>query len=100
MADGHKQTAAELIDAIQNETLDDFIGFNYEGGERNKESAKKLKKDDERLQQLIEMLQTVKKKLGKINTNIFLFKCFTFIYFNSKNSNIGTCFTKSITNFF
>ena len=73
MADGHKQLAADLIDALQNETLDGFIGFIYEGGERNKERAEKLKKDDKRLQQLIEMLQTVKTKLGKINTNIFIF---------------------------
>ena len=80
MADGYGHIAAELIDAIQNDTLDGFIGFNYEG-ERNKESAEKLKKDDERLQQLIEMLQTVKKKIGKINTNIFIFifKLWTFI---------------------
>ena len=79
MAVGHEQLAAELIDAIQSDTLDGFIGFNYEGGERNKERAEKLKKDDKRLQQLIEMLQTVKTKLGKINTNIFIFKCLSFI---------------------
>ena len=65
--------AADLIDALQNETLDNFIGFNYEEI-KNREHLEKLKKDNERLQQLIEMLQTVKKKIGKLSTNIFLFK--------------------------
>ena len=71
MADGYEHIAAELIDALQNETLYDFIGFNY-GEERNKEYVEKLKKDNKRLEYLIEMLQTVKKKIGKLNTNIFI----------------------------
>ena len=74
MADGYEQILDELIDALQNEKLDDFIGFNYEEEKMSKEYVEKLKKDNERLQQLVEMLQTMKKKLGKLNTNIFIFK--------------------------
>ena len=72
MADGHEHIAAELIDALQNDTLDGFIGFNYEEERKGREYFEKLKKDNERLQQLIEMLQTVKRNLGKLRTNIFI----------------------------
>ena len=82
MADGYKQIANELIDAIQNKTLDDFIGFNYEAEIRNREHLEKLWKDNKRLKQLIEMLQTVKKNIGRINTNIFIFKLLKLIYIN------------------
>ena len=73
MSDEYKQIAAELIDAIQNDTLDDFIGFNYEG-ERNKESEEKLKKDNKRLQDLIELFELVNKKISKLHTFIFIFR--------------------------
>ena len=71
MAERYEHIAAELFDAIQNETLDGFIGFNYEEIKKS-EYVEKLKKDNERLQQLIEMLQTVKRNLGKLRTNIFI----------------------------
>ena len=77
MAERYEHIAAELIDALQNDTLYDFIGFNYEEEKRNKEFQEKLKKDNERLQQLVKMLQTVKKKIGKLN-KIYLFKIFNF----------------------
>ena len=60
MADGYGHIAAELIDALQNETLDGFIGFNYEGERRSKEYIDKLVEDNFKLKQLTEMLQTVK----------------------------------------
>ena len=81
MADGYKQIAAELIDAIQNETLDDFIGFIYE---RDKNLPDKLKNDTYKLQQLIKMLQEIKNKWGKLYTNIFIYKYLYFIYINLK----------------
>lgn len=60
MADGYKQKADELIDALKNEKLDEFIGFNYEGERRSKEYIDKLVEDNLKLKQLTEMLQTVK----------------------------------------
>lgn len=77
MADGHKQLATELIAAIQNKTLDGFIGFNYEGV-INQEYENKLNEDSKRLQQLIEMLEKLNKKWGNLNTNIFILRSLIF----------------------